>query len=66
MTTEGDIGTDLFLKGTPQMGSLKILLYFLADPPSGGVSSRFTHVRLSVCACVRNQLTKLFDVYGSR
>ena len=40
-------------------------LTFLADPPSRGVSSRFTHVRLSVRLCVHGQLTKLFNIFGS-
>ena len=38
---------------------------FLADPPSGGVSSRFTLVRVSVRPCVCGQLTKLFNIFGS-
>ena len=37
----------------------------LADPPSGWVSSIFTHVHPCVRACVRVQLTKLFDIFGS-
>ena len=42
---------------------------FLADPPSGGISSRFTHVCgcfcVSVFLCVCHQLTKLFNIFGS-
>ena len=37
---------------------------FLADPPLV-VSSRFTHVRVSVRPCVCGQLTKLFNIFGS-
>ena len=33
--------------------SYDFLSKFLADPPSGGVSSRFTHVRPCVLPCVR-------------
>ena len=48
--------------------SADVVELFLADPPLV-VSSRFTHVRASVCACVRAcvrvQLTKLFNIFGS-
>ena len=37
----------------------------LADPTRGGFNSRFIHVRVCVCVCVRPQLTKLFNIFGS-
>ena len=40
--------------------SPNIATILAADPPLV-VSSRFTHV----CACVRPQLTKLFNIFGS-
>ena len=35
----------------------KVTASFLADPPSGGVSSRFTLVRLCVCVSVLDEIS---------
>ena len=63
--SDNDSVCDVIHYMKPKDSSMQIYLReFLADPPLV-VSSRFTHVSLCVRLCVRVQLTKLFNIFGS-